>query len=94
MAKFAVVLMVVAAYLLSFGRSYAITGVVGGVNQFTGQRPARQDFSTFKNSGPHFDLYILSLQRFQQANQTSLLSYYEVAGNVSDLPTDSLLYSP
>ncbi|CAD6586306.1 MAG: hypothetical protein ASARMPREDX12_002329 [Alectoria sarmentosa] len=48
-----------------------------GVNAVTGQRPFRQEFSTFKNSGPAFDLYILSLQQFQQQNQSALLSYYQ-----------------
>lgn len=66
--------------LASFASSYAITGVAGGVNTITGQRPFRQEFSTFKNSGPAFDLYILSLQQLQQQNQSALLSYYQVAG--------------
>lgn len=67
--------------LASLARAVAITGPQGGVNTPTGQRPFRQDFSTFKNSGPAFDLYILSLQQFQQQNQSALLSYYQVGGN-------------
>jgi len=81
MASFKLILTIVAACLLSLGQPYAITGVQGGVSQVTGQRPFRQAFSTFKNSGPAFDLYILSLQQLQQENQTALLSYYQVAGN-------------
>ena len=69
--------------LVSFASSYAITGVTGGVNTITGQRPFRQEFSHFKDSGPAFDLYILSLQQLQQQNQSALLSYYQVAGMYS-----------
>ena len=59
----------------------AVTGALGGVNVVTGQRPSRQEISTFQTSGgPAFDLYILAFQRFVQANQTYLLSYYQVAG--------------
>ena len=70
--------------LVSFVSSYAITSILGGVNTITGQRPFRQEFSTFKNSGPPFDLYILSLQKLQQHNQSALLSFYQVAGMYSN----------
>ncbi len=63
--------------------SVAITGPQGGVNIFSGQRPMRQEFSTFKDSGPAFDLYILSFQQFVEQDQSELLSYYLVAGNSS-----------
>ena len=66
----------------SLANAVAIIGPQGGVNNATGQRPFRQEFSTFKNSGPAFDLYILSLQQFQQQNQSALLSYYQVTGDV------------
>lgn len=69
--------------------SVAITGAQGGVNIFSGQRPMRREFSMFKNSGPAFDLYILSFQRFMEQDQTELLSYYLVAGNSS---TCSIVY--
>lgn len=72
--------------LASLASAVAITGPQGGVNTPTGQRPFRQEFSTFKNSGPAFDLYILSLQQFQQQNQSALLSYYQVAGNLPLVP--------
>ena len=60
--------------------SFAITGVQGGVNQDTGERPSRQEFSSFRWSGAAFDLYILALKQFQASNQTALLSYYQIAG--------------
>ena len=75
---------VITLYLASFASSYAITGVPGGVNTVTGQRPFRQEFSTFKNSGPPFDLYILSLQQLQRQNQSALLSFYQVAGTYAE----------
>lgn len=58
----------------------AIKGPQGGVDVLTGERPIRQEFSLFKDSGPAFDLYIQSLREFMQRNQSSLLSYYEVSG--------------
>lgn len=64
-------------------KAVAITGPQGSVNSATGQRPFRQEISTFQNSGPVFDLYILSFQRFVQQNQTNILSYYQVAGKLS-----------
>lgn len=59
----------------------AIKGPPGGVDVLTGERPLRQEFSVFKDSGPAFDLYIQSLRLFMQRNQSSLLSYYRVSGN-------------
>lgn len=82
MAFLSFVSIVIAICLASLGNSVAILGPQGGVNTATGQRPFRQDFSTFKNSGPAFDLYILSLQQFQQQNQSALLSYYQVGGKI------------
>ena len=61
--------------------SVAITGATGGIDGLSGQRPMRQDFSTFQNSGPAFDLYILSFKEFLEQDQAELLSYYQVAGN-------------
>ena len=58
----------------------SIRGAQGGVNGYTGERPFRMEFSSFSQSGPAFDLYILSLHQFVQQPQTDLLSYYEIAG--------------
>ena len=80
MSRLELIWLFIAGSLLSFGNAVAIIGAQGGVDQATGQRPFRQEFSTFKNSGPAFDLYILSLQQFMQQNQSSLLSYYQVSG--------------
>ena len=66
--------------LVPSARSVAIRGVIGGIDASTGQRPSRQEFTTFASSGPAFDLYLLSLQKFQQQNQSGLLSYYQVSG--------------
>ncbi len=69
-------------FLTTQTKAIAITGVQDGVNMATGQRPFRQEISTFQNSGPPFDLYILSFQRFVQQNQTNILSYYQIAGRL------------
>lgn len=66
--------------LAYFASSVAINGAQGGVNIASGERPARQELSELTNSGPAFDLYILSLQQFMQQDQSELLSYYQVAG--------------
>lgn len=58
----------------------AITGSTGGVNTATGQRPFRQEFSSFSASGPAFDLFIQSLKQFQAQDQSALLSFYQVSG--------------
>ncbi|KAL9102921.1 MAG: hypothetical protein Q9163_001981 [Psora crenata] len=66
--------------LAQFAQSVAVKGATGGVDTSTGQRPFRQEFSTFATSGPAFDLYLLSLQQFQEDNQADLLSYFQVSG--------------
>jgi len=70
----------VLAGLVAISTSYAITGPQGGVDAVTGQRPLRQEISSFQYAGPAFDLYILAFQAFVQQDQTELLSYYQVAG--------------
>lgn len=71
----------VIAALAILGNAIAVRGIQAGVDPRTGRRPFRQEFSIFKNYGPAFDLYIQALQRFQQRDQTTLLSYFQVAGN-------------
>ncbi|KAL8842549.1 MAG: hypothetical protein Q9170_000503 [Blastenia crenularia] len=73
-------LALVVAIWVVLGNSVAVRGIQAGVDPRTSRRPFRQEFSTFKNSGPAFDLYIQALQRFQQHDQTTLLSYFQVAG--------------
>lgn len=74
------------------GNAYAIRGIQVGVDTKTGRRPFRQEFSTFKNSGPAFDLYILALQKIQSQDQNNPLSYFGIAGEPSKsafVPFDS-----
>lgn len=68
--------------------AYAITGAKGGI-QASGERPSRLNINTLATLGPAFDLYILSLQRLQQQDQSTQLSYYQIAGlrmHVKDEP--------
>ncbi|KUL89658.1 hypothetical protein ZTR_00412 [Talaromyces verruculosus] len=60
--------------------AYGITGLSGGVNHDTGERPARRDLRDLQSSGAAFDLYIQALSQFQADDQSDLVSYYEVAG--------------
>ncbi|KAL9011383.1 MAG: hypothetical protein Q9173_003767 [Seirophora scorigena] len=66
--------------LVVIADAIAVSGVQAGVDFTTGRRPFRQEFSTFRNSGPAFDLYILALQKFQQRRQSDPLSYFGIAG--------------
>lgn len=61
---------------------YAITGVSGGVNTQTGERPARLDMRDLQSAGPAFDLFVQALAQFQSDDQSDLISYYEISGNV------------
>lgn len=73
-------LSLLASTILGLVVAVTITGPQAGVNSLTGQRPFRQDISSFQNSGPAFDLYMLALQQLAQQDQTVLLSYYQIAG--------------
>ena len=79
MGKFAVWLLFITT-LLAAGDAVVIVGPQAGVDSATGQRPFRQDFSVFKESGPAFDLYIQALYYFMKQNQSDVLSYYQIAG--------------
>ena len=64
--------------------AFAVTGISAGVNNATGERPFRHDINELYMSGPAWDLFILSLRKFQQVNQDDPLSYYQVAGKATD----------
>ena len=57
-----------------------ITGAIGGLNTTDGSRPYRYDIDLFYNSGPAWDLYILSLSSIQNLSQSELTSFFSVAG--------------
>lgn len=78
-------LFVLVAFLVagSTNATFVLTGVHAGVNNETGQRPFRQDIQNFKGSGPAWDLFLLSLQKFQLSKQDDVLSWYQVSGKHS-----------
>ncbi|KAI4122475.1 MAG: hypothetical protein LQ338_005800 [Usnochroma carphineum] len=80
MASLRLACSLIIAALAVLGSTIAVRGIQAGVDQGTGKRPFRLEFSTFKNSGPAFDLYILSLRALQKRDQSTLLSYFGVAG--------------
>jgi len=61
-------------------RAIAITGISAGVDLVTGQRPWRQEISTFATTGAAWDLFILSLRQLQLVNQTEILSFFQISG--------------
>lgn len=72
--------------LVARSSAVAITGPLGGVNETSGERPFRLEFSVFKDSGPAFDLFIQALYYFEQEDQDNLLSYFQVAGTCPCFP--------
>jgi hypothetical protein len=57
--------------------AFVITGLFGGVNNQTGERPVRQDILKMQSAGePAWDLYLLSLHTLQQKNHTEQLSWF------------------
>ncbi|KAM5453958.1 putative tyrosinase [Microsporum audouinii] len=62
-----------------------VKGVQEGVNQSTGQRPARQNLASWEFSGPAFDLYVQALRDFQNTDQKDIRSHYSIA-SVHGLP--------
>ena len=60
--------------------AFAITGLQGGVDAATGERPIRQEISVFQYAGAAFDLYILALEQLVQRDQTDPFSFYQIAG--------------
>ncbi|KAL6244485.1 hypothetical protein RBB50_008727 [Rhinocladiella similis] len=72
---------------------FKITGALGGVNSTTGARPLRYEIHEFANSGPAFDLLVLSMMAFQAANQSEPLSYFQISGihGFPQVPWDGVL---
>ncbi|PGH28693.1 hypothetical protein GX50_08562 [[Emmonsia] crescens] len=66
--------------LLGVASAVTISGVKGGVNFQTGERPARKDINELQWSGPEFDLYIQALTAFQEEDRNDLLSFHKIAG--------------
>jgi len=63
-------------------RAIKITGPTGGVDAATAARPCRYEIHQFSQSGPAFDLFILSLKQLQAQNQSNPLSYFQISGQL------------
>lgn len=74
------VLVTLLGFVSASVNAYSITGITGGVNTQTGERPARRDLRDLQSSGAAFDLYVQALAQFQSDDQSDLISYYEIAG--------------
>ncbi|KAK3311781.1 hypothetical protein B0H66DRAFT_609094 [Apodospora peruviana] len=58
-----------------------LTGIKAGVNQQTGERPARLEINDFHaKGGPAWDLFIQALTAIEAAPENDLLSWYQIAG--------------
>lgn len=61
--------------------AYPITPNTGGVNQKTGECPDRLEINGFASSGsPGWDLFVQCLSDLQQRPQTTIDSWYQIAG--------------
>lgn len=57
-----------------------VTGAPGNHNEETRGIRIRREINKFADSGPPFDLFILSLKALQERKQTDKLSYFQIAG--------------
>ncbi|KAK8100519.1 photo-regulated tyrosinase [Apiospora kogelbergensis] len=61
--------------------AYPIVPNTGGVNQNTGERPDRLEINGFASKGgPAWDLFVLCLKDIQSRPQTTIDSWYQIAG--------------
>ena len=69
-----------ALIISSVNGSIIVTGADSGLNASTAILPIRQNIENMQDTGPIWDLYILALRRFADANETDPLSYYQISG--------------
>ncbi|KAK8014508.1 tyrosinase precursor [Apiospora arundinis] len=63
------------------GQIVPVTGLATGINQGTGERPARKNINDLHaTGGPAWDLYILGLSELQNRSESDPLSYFQIAG--------------
>lgn len=71
--------------------AYPIVPNTGGVNQNTGERPDRLEINGFASKGgPAWDLFVLCLKDIQSRPQTTIDSWYQIAGMLC-IPMTALL---
>ena len=63
--------------------AFEITGASGGTDPGSGELPSRYEISSFSQSGPPWDLFVLSLYEMQRTNQSDPLSYFQIAGKAA-----------
>ncbi|PGH15646.1 hypothetical protein AJ79_02239 [Helicocarpus griseus UAMH5409] len=74
-------LLLLSALLSIASATVTIQGVQTGIDEKTGERPARKDITKLQWSGPEWDLYIQALKAFQDGpDREDLLSFWKVAG--------------
>lgn len=66
--------------IFSVNGSIIVTGADSGLNASAAIPPIRQNIENLQGTGPMWDLYILALRQFADANETDPLSYYQVSG--------------
>ena len=64
----------------SVNGSTIVTGAGPSVNASAEILPIRQNIEDLQNTGPMWDLYLLALRQFADANETDPLSYFQISG--------------
>jgi hypothetical protein len=84
------------AFVTELTTAFQVTGATGGVNLTTGARPFRHEINSFATSGAPYDLFILALRQLQSTNQSSPLSFFQIAGihGYPQLPWDGVQGNP
>ena len=73
-------LVLAALTIVSINGSIIVTGADFDLNTSATVLPIRQNIENLQDTGPMWDLYILALRRFADANETDPLSYYQISG--------------
>ncbi|KAK7991803.1 hypothetical protein PG988_000597 [Apiospora saccharicola] len=63
------------------GQAVPVTGLTTGINEVTGERPARININDLQTAGgPAWDLFILGLSELQNKSESDPLSYFQISG--------------
>lgn len=80
--------------LLVHDRRWFTAGVHTGINTSTGARPVRREIRDLYTDLPAFSLYIQALNNLMKTFESSLISYFQIAGKMLSafVSWDFLLY--
>ncbi|KAK5652239.1 hypothetical protein OQA88_10736 [Cercophora sp. LCS_1] len=72
---------IIAVAAVPWAAAQLVTGIKAGVNEQTGERPARLNINDLhREAGPAWDLFIQALQAVYDTPEDDLLSWFQIAG--------------